>query len=124
MGATQTVTVMVPAAGHDVSWGGNVRSRWYRMVWDDSEGKWTYFSDEKEPPLTVRRWTTYGRLPIGAIICEHEYGGPTNSVGIVEEPDEEGRMVAGLEFYRASGKLIVTMPDGSRREFPDPRKRK
>lgn len=82
------------------------RFHWYRMVYDN--GTWNYFGDRLSA-VTIRasdrHQTTFGHVPVGAFVCEHDRGGPVNLVYIVE-PDG----LRNLEFKKYAGKLYVQLP--------------
>lgn len=117
--------IQVIAASRDVNARGRVRHRWYRLAYVPGDGQAYYFCQEREPKGTFRasdrHWTGYGEVPAGALLLQHDHGGPVSLVWLVVGPDQ----IVKCDFgRRADGQLGVTLPDGQIVVIPDPRARK
>lgn len=100
---------------------------WYRMVWRN--GQWQYFSDERLPSGTFlasdRRATVRGDVFLGEIVCEHDKGGPVDTMYLVviPSPGDAASILEACEFRkRRDGSLTVVLPDDTEIVVPNPRR--
>lgn len=94
---------------------------WYRLRLNET-GEWEYFAQGRMPKCDgsagTRRVKLFGDVVTGDLVAQHARGGAIDTVYLVTETGE----LQELQFAVLGGKLHVTMPDGTVRFYPNPRR--